>query len=137
MSPGYESATHSFYYGQDPTTCTYNTGVANTGTLTSPSIGGAGASATLRFWYWRQVEAYKFASYDKTYVQVTYNGGLTWTTVWSEDSKIASENAWTQASVVLSPTSSTMQVRFVFDSVDSFNNGYKGWLIDDVTVQNN
>jgi hypothetical protein len=133
VAPGYSSATHSFYYGQE-TTCNYSTGLSNTGTLTSPAISGLNASATLTFSYWRQVESYNGA-YDKTYVQVSYDGGLTWLTVWSKDSRNASENTWTLASVPLSPTNATMRVRFVLDTVDSFANTYHGWLIDDVTVR--
>jgi hypothetical protein len=135
VTPGYYSATHSFYYGQE-STCNYDTGrTSNTGSLTSPAISGLAASVALSFNYWRQVESYSGA-YDKTYAQVSYDGGVTWTTVWYRDTSYASENAWTPASICLSPTSTTMRVRFVFDTVDRNTNSYKGWLIDDVKVEN-
>ncbi len=134
VTPRYYSATHSFYYGQE-STCDYAAGnVANTGSLTSPTISGLAGSVTLSFYYWRQVESYNGA-YDKTSVQVSYDGGVTWSTVWYKDSRNVSENAWTLASVSLSPTSTSMRVRFAFDTVDQISNTYKGWLIDDVKVQ--
>ncbi|MCX6094884.1 MAG: chitobiase/beta-hexosaminidase C-terminal domain-containing protein [Candidatus Bipolaricaulota bacterium] len=105
------------------------------GELTSPVIAVAGGTtATLSFWHWREVEHYA-GSYDKTYVQVSYGGGA-WQTVWALDSATASSKAWGQVSQELSVPSgaSSLQVRFVFDSVDSYNNNYAGWFIDDVCV---
>jgi hypothetical protein len=136
VSPGYHSATHAFYYGQE-STCNYATGSATSGTLTSPLISGVGGSATFTFWYWRQVESYKQASYDQASVSVSYDGGTTWTRVWFEDTKSPSENAWTLAAIPLSPTSSTLRLQFTFNSIDGLGNNYKGWLIDDVVVTNN
>jgi hypothetical protein len=126
----------SFYYGQE-STCNYATGRSNTGILTSPKIVGLTASTTLSFSYWRQVESYTPGSYDQTTVQVSYNGGSTWSTIWTEDSRVASENSWKLASVNLAPTSGSIMVRFVFNTVDSLSNNFKGWLIDDVKVVNN
>jgi subtilisin len=135
VSPGYKSATHSFYYGKE-SSCNYDTGKRNSGTLTSPSVSGLGSSATLSFWYWREVESYNGA-YDKTYVQVSYNGGSTWSTVWYKDAKDASEKEWTFASISLTTGGSVMKVRFVFDTVDGVTNKFRGWLIDDIKVENN
>lgn len=138
VSPGYKSATRGFYYGSE-SSCTYDTGARNSGTLTSRTISGVNAgtsAATLSFWYWRQVESYNGA-YDKTSVQVSYDNGATWTTVWSKDSRNASESSWTQASIGLSPPANAqLRLRFVFDTMDSVANKYKGWLIDDVQVEN-
>lgn len=135
VTPGYKSATHSFYYGQE-SSCNYDTGKKNSGTLTSPSISGLGSSIKLSFWYWREVESYNGA-YDKTYAQVSYDNGSTWTTVWYKDSKDASEKEWTLASLDLTSGSDTMKVRFVFDTVDRVANKFRGWLVDDVTIANN
>ena len=97
VSPGYASQSHAFYYGQD-SKCNYDTGSA-TSALTSGVISGLPSGVTLSFSYWRQVEFYGNGSFDKTYVQVSYNGGLSWNAIWSEDSTKTSENAWTSASV--------------------------------------
>ncbi|MBI4053917.1 MAG: S8 family serine peptidase [Candidatus Doudnabacteria bacterium] len=135
VTPGYKSATHSFYYGKE-SSCNYDTGKKNTGALTSPSVSGLGSSIKLSFWYWREVESYNGA-YDKTSVQVSYDGGSTWTTVWYKDSKNASEKEWTFASLDLTSGSDAVKVRFAFDSVDGVANKFRGWLVDDVTIENN
>jgi len=57
------------------------------GELTSPVIDlPAGASAVrVGFAFYREVECYIQGSYDRTYVQVSFDGGP-WQTVWSMDS---------------------------------------------------
>lgn len=131
-SPGYSSATHAFYYGQD-STCNYSTGSATSGTLTSPEIFGITASSTLDFDYYRVVESFS-GSYDKTEVAVVAGG--TATTVWAQDSSTASAAAWQSASTIslASYAGQVIQIRFSFDSVDSVSNTFTGWLIDDVVV---
>lgn len=136
ISPSAASPVRAFYYGAE-STCSYASGRTNKGTLTSPSITGVGGAATLSFSYWREVELNTRRSYDTATVQVSYNNGRNWTTVWSASSRTASERAWLPVSVNLKPSSTTVTVRFVFDTVNSSNNGYKGWLIDDVKLTNN
>jgi hypothetical protein len=149
------SPTHSQWFG-DESTGTYGPGSAPSsalvgpertenvpmatgkvyGELTSPSISvTSGTAATVSFWHWREVEYYTKGNYDKTYVQVKYGGG-TWQTVWSLDSKTASSRAWEQVTQSLNVPAgvSSLQVRFVFDSVDKESNNYVGWFIDDVSV---
>ena len=82
------------------------------------------------------MESYNGA-YDKIFVQVSYDNGSTWTTVWYKDSRDPSEKEWTLASLDLIPGGSAMKVRFVFDTVDGVANKFRGWLIDDVKVENN
>ncbi|HEV3475380.1 MAG TPA: S8 family serine peptidase [Actinomycetota bacterium] len=131
---GYASPTRAFYYGQDAS-CSYANGSATTGTLTSPSIAVVGGSPIMvSFDSWRHVELYTGGSYDKTSVQVSFNGGSTWSTLWSRDSTTASQTDWTTVNVNVTPSSSNMRIRFVFDSVDAFDNDQVGWLIDDVTL---
>src|SRR5690606_3706641 len=61
-SPGYASATHAMYYGQD-SSCDYATGAATAGSLTSSLITGINSNSVLSFQYFRQVESYT-GSYD-------------------------------------------------------------------------
>jgi hypothetical protein len=149
------SATHSWWFA-DEATETYGPGSAPSslspaaerttavpkaadaecGELTSSLIAvRGGTDITLSFWYWRKVENCAQGSYDKTYVQVLHEGG-TWRTVWSLDSRTPSSGVWQQVTLGLGVATgvSTIQIRFVFDSVDRYYNDYAGWLIDDVMV---
>ncbi|MCP4662096.1 MAG: S8 family serine peptidase [bacterium] len=132
-SPGYSSATHAFYYGQD-SGCNYDAG-DTTGDLISPTIADINSTSTLSFDYFRQVESYS-GSYDQTQVAVSVAGSGSWTTVWSRDSSDTSENAWTASGAIdlSSYAGSDIQVRFRFDSVDGSYNTFTGWFIDDVVV---
>lgn len=134
-TPGYWSATHAMYYGQD-SSCDYSTGAGTTGSLTSPLITGINTASTLGFQYFRAVESYS-GPYDQTIVEVSNNGGSTWTAVWSRDSSNASENAWTSSGNIslASYAGQDIKVRFRFDSRDDMSNTYTGWLVDDVVVR--
>lgn len=132
-SPGYSSATHAFYYGQDAT-CNYSTGSSNTGTLTSPPVTGITSTSELSFNYYRRVESYN-GSYDRTQVHVIRSNG-TATQVFNLDSRNASSTTW-QSSGNLSLSAfagDTIRIRFTFNTVDSLANNFTGWLIDDVKV---
>jgi hypothetical protein len=51
-------------------------------------------------------------------VQVSYDDGSTWTTVWSKSNVDASENAWTLTNINLAPGGSSMRIRFTFNTGD-------------------
>jgi extracellular elastinolytic metalloproteinase len=133
-SPGYSSATRAFYYGQD-STCTYNTGATNTGTLTSPPVSGISSTSALSFNYFRRVESYTAGAYDKTLVDVIRSNG-TVTNVFSLDSRNASGTTWTSSGnlSLAAFAGDTIRVRFTFNTVDGTANAFTGWLIDDVKV---
>jgi len=151
------SPTHSWWFG-DERTGTYASGEYGTqsvksrasgnsikpmaatgrvyGSLTSASLSLSeyGRQARVSFRYWRSVESYLDASYDKTYVQVQFGGG--WQTIWSRSSQDPSKKTWEEVGLLVDvPSGATqMQVRFVFDSVDGLHNDYAGWFVDDVKV---
>ncbi|MEN3009384.1 MAG: T9SS type A sorting domain-containing protein, partial [Candidatus Bipolaricaulaceae bacterium] len=106
------------------------------GELTSKPFPLDGARyVKVSFRFWREVEPYDGA-YDQTYVQVRFDSGE-WKTAWYRDAKTPSEKVWTAVETegIAVPTgATTLQVRFVFDSVDRFNNKYIGWLVDEVRV---
>jgi len=108
------------------------------GELASPAVSVTGGTQVdLRFDYFRQVEYYAKGSYDKTYVQVRFDNGGQWQTVWELDSATPSQSTWMQAGpipIAVPAGASVMRVKFVFDSVDDYYNGYLGWLIDDVSI---
>ncbi|HEU68769.1 MAG TPA: T9SS type A sorting domain-containing protein [Candidatus Acetothermia bacterium] len=125
------------HYGQDPTDKpNFSTGARTTGALTTePFTLGDAAHVKVSFEYWREVESYAGA-YDQTYVQVKFGSGP-WQTLWYKDSQDPSEKAWTTFEgdgITVPAGATTMQIRFVFDSVDQFDNQYVGWLVDNVKV---
>ena len=151
------SPTHSWWFG-DERTGTYGSGTYSPqglqcrergdirpmaatgrvqGVLTSApiSVSNWGQTATLSFWHWRHVEDYTDAPYDRTYVQVTFDGAV-WQTVWSQDSRDPSQKDWETVSVAvpIQDGATQMRVRFVFDSVDGVENDYPGWFIDDIRL---
>jgi hypothetical protein len=131
-SPGYASPVRALYYGRDAT-CTYDTGARTSGSAASPSISGITSTTTLRFKHFRKVESAS-GSYDVSTVAVVV--GSTATTIWSQSSTTASQAAWVDSGAIsLSAyAGKTIQLRFSFDSKDSYSNAFTGWLVDDVTV---
>ncbi|MEE8523009.1 MAG: hypothetical protein V3T72_03685, partial [Thermoanaerobaculia bacterium] len=134
-SPGYSSPVKALYYGQDAG-CDYDTGAATSGDLISPQILGIIASSTLNFDYFRQVEGPTQSPFDVTEVAASAVGDPTWTTVWSKDSRDASENAWTPSGTISLAAfdGQTIQLRFRFDSTDELFNDFVGWSVDDIVV---
>lgn len=108
---------------------------ANSGTLTSPAISLAGTTeATLAFYERSDLEPWnEFRSgVDRTQVQVSANGGATWSTIFESHETDA---LWHQRIVDLSAyAGGTINLRFYFDTVDELINVYGGWKVDDVTV---
>jgi hypothetical protein len=121
------------YYGQD-SSCDYDTGSRTVGNLISPEITCVTASSALTFEYFREVEGPTQDPWETVSVAVRVVGQSSWTTVWSETSQEASENAWTTSPTLdlSSWADQTIQLRFRFDSVDEQFNGFVGWLVDDV-----
>lgn len=124
------------YGGQPPVVrYNYNTGNTTKGELTSKAFPLSGAKyVTVSFWYWREVESYA-GQYDRTYLQVKFGSG-SWCTIWYADSSVVSEKTWLNwlGSFEVPTGATTMQIRFVFDSVDRHNNGFVGWLVDNILV---
>lgn len=126
-APAYASPTHAFYYGQD-FSCNYNTGAANTGTLTSAPITGIDASSELSFQYIRDAET---GSYDVTTVEIVTAGGTTEVLRLSSNTSV-----WTSSGAIslAAFAGETLQVQFRLNTVDSIANSTLGWMIDDVVV---
>lgn len=126
----------------------------NSASLISPAITlPVGAPATLTFATWWEIESVNPAHFDMMYVDVSANGGATWQVLGvlnpstnpagGADAYPYTNNgldtpaSWRFASADLTPyAGSTVQVRFRFDSVDQYDNGFRGWLVDDVGVYN-
>ncbi len=125
----------SWWYGID-TLGNYNTGVRNSGNLTTPPIDLTEAeSAELTFEYWYETEYNMVADqrwlllkvgnspwqepYDPGAVQLTLTGNRTWL-------------GWTRP--LDAYVGNIIQIRFLFDTVDGSWNDYQGWYVDDLSV---
>ncbi|HEV3475017.1 MAG TPA: hypothetical protein VG602_06605 [Actinomycetota bacterium] len=116
--------------------CDYATLNPNSGTLTSPEVGVlTGREARIGFAYFTETECLppleRCSVFDKTTLEVSFDGGSTWTELWST---AATTTAWTPVSLDFVPTSDTMRMRFTFNTIDGFDNEHIGTLVDDITV---
>lgn len=126
----FPSSSNDAYYGVDGA-CTYDTGAANSGALalTFDVDLTQAQSGNLNFGSFEQTECGGNCSYDNRYVQISTNGGATWSTIGEGDT----EGFWYLKSLAL-PGGAPLRVRFLFDSVDDFLNSYFGWMVDDVQI---
>ncbi len=87
-------------------------------------------STAIQWWDWKDIES---ASYDWARVDVTKDGGTTWTTVWGPFGGVT-DTAYNQQTVVVDSTYnvSNFQFRFYFKSDGSLQ--YDGWYVDDIGV---
>jgi hypothetical protein len=120
------AGTSAAYYGQD-TNCTFNTGVTNSGTLTSPSIAlpsvPPGGQISLSFCSALVTE--NLGGYDEAEILVNGNpvGAASessdWTTVTVDLTSFAGQN---------------ITLGFRFDTVDGVNNNFRGWHVDNIVI---
>ena len=128
----------SFYFGQGEGPGgggNYNGG-NRAGTITSepialPNIPGL----ALAFNYVLQTEGN--GSFDVASVQVSNNGGATFTTIASSatPASLPLSGVWRNASFSLGAfAGQTVLIRFNFDTVDNIQNNFEGWYVNDVQV---
>ncbi len=138
MGSIFPSGTHCAWYGQDAT-CNYDSGFANSGALTClvPITLPATGRVSLRFWNSRFAECDPSLHVDTTQVQISSDGGATWTVgydfcYWGE---LGLVYRWHPREFDLTAhQGQTIRIRFWFDTVDDIDNDYLGWFVDDVTV---
>lgn len=131
-----KSLSHAWYYGQE-NTWNYDTGSTNSGSLISQDINLCSFSnATLTFWSWYETQPAPFANtHDRKYVDVSTNGGHTWTQVYQITLPPHDMKTWEQISVNLSSyIGRIINIRFRFDTGDISDNQYEGWYVDDIKV---
>lgn len=129
------SAVSSWYYGQEGL-WSYDTGVANSGTLTSRKIDlSAYNDALLTFNHFRTVEAYQ-GSYDICAVEASRDGGANWERLMERNSSSPAVSGWTSSGAVMLTgyAGGSVLLRFSFDTVDATSNGYEGWYVDDIRI---
>jgi VCBS repeat-containing protein len=130
MVAPFPSPTSAAYYGIDGT-CTYDTGAANSGSLSLNAPVAVAAGDTLSFWSYEETECGGVCSYDHRYVEISTDGGATWTTLGQGDA----EGSWYRWTYDLSAyAGQSVLIRFRFDTVDADFNGYFGWMVDNVRI---
>jgi PKD repeat protein/surface antigen len=129
--PENHSSSNSWWYGQDATG-DYDTGAANSGSLTSRQIYIPESGHYLRFWYWYETET-QGSDWDQRWVQIAVDGGAFNDVLQLRDDP---KRWWLQSPAIdLSGYAGhTIQIRFHFETLDSEYNGYRGWYIDDFEI---
>ena len=120
----------SWYYGQD-SSCTYDIGTANSGSLTtvSPISLPPGSSPTLSFWSWENSEGNSY--YDSRQVLVSTDG-VVFNNLWVSGNNEAN---WYEVEIDLSSyAGQSIWLRFMFNAQDNLYNNYTGWYLDDIQV---
>ena len=88
------------------------------------------SGASISFKYFLDTEG--GTSFDQARVQISNNGGGTWTNLLGP---LAESSTFTSASASLAAfAGQTVQVRFLFDTIDSIANAFEGWYVDDVQI---
>jgi hypothetical protein len=114
------------YYGQD-STCTFNSGAINTGTLTAapivlPSVPPGGS---ISLTYCSALVTENLSPYDAATVLV--NG--------AELDHASDSAAWETRTVNLtSYAGQSITLGFKFDTVDNINNDFRGWHVDNIRI---
>ncbi len=127
--------------------------VPNTGWAISPEIDMSNlADATLTFWTWWEIEGVDVPWFDVMHVEASTDGGLTWSPVGSgqlnplddvnanahvgySSGGVGEPGLWVHHAFTMTEfTGGSCWIRFRFDTVDQLYNGFRGWLIDDVSV---
>jgi hypothetical protein len=135
VAPGFSSATHAWYFGQDAS-CDFDLGTTVQGTLISPPFGPLTASAELSFAQYREVESFSGAGdLDVTSVAVQGQNGSE-LEVWRQTSADPSRAEWEAVGPIPLPgfDGEMVRLRFRFDSGDAQGNRFAGWAIDDVRI---
>ncbi len=127
-----------------------NSTAPNEGSLTSPTIDlTAVEEASLEFWTWWEIEGVDANAFDMMYVQISVDGGefqtLGQLNPINDVDNLPEQNyssggssappIWINPHFDLSQFAGhEIQIRFLFQTMDSNYNGFRGWVIDDIKV---
>jgi len=125
------------YYGSNETTFaggTYLNGVSNRGAVFSPLIPlPAASNLVLSFHHFKATEGNP--AFDVADVAVNAGAGFISLLNSASNTLPDTGGAWLTAQADLSPfAGQTLQLRFLFDTIDAVDNAFEGWFIDDVTI---
>jgi hypothetical protein len=130
----FRSFNQSMWFGQEGTG-DYDSGFREMGNITSDPFDLSGESeAILEFYHWRVVE--EFGGFDVSRVFIS-NDGATWYTIYQDDMNVGLP--WQREIINISTWcgNNSVQIMFHFDTVDTFGNNFRGWLVDDVKIYTN
>jgi hypothetical protein len=126
------TGTASFWYGQEATG-NYNTGAANTGTLTSPIIDLAGVEQpALVVAQYLDVE--EGTTWDLVTITVRDVDDAAVTVVGAKTTGFTGGVFQPRVLDLAALTGRRVQIDFAFNTVDGILNDTVGWLVDDVTI---
>lgn len=126
----------SWGYEVNSATSGYDNGQPNYGDLTSPSINiPAGGPYYLRFWYLYETEG-SGKHWDQRWVQISVNGAAFNNVLQLFDDP---PNVWLQTPAIdlSAHAGKAIQVRLHFETLDAAKNAYKGWYVDDLSIDTN
>jgi extracellular elastinolytic metalloproteinase len=129
MAAPFPSSSNAAYFG-DETSCTYDTGATESGTLSMVTpVLLSGTAPKLTFSSYETTEGY--TGYDERFVDISKDGGTSWIKL----GELNTENVWYQASFDLTPyIGDNVLIRFRFESIDEQYNDYFGWMVDNVEI---
>ena len=133
-----KTSPHSLAYNKE-IDHTYETGVANSGTVVTPPIfvPDLDARTYTGFFGWHEIEEWEDGAYDILRVDLLWEemGVGQRRTIFERDSQDASQpyfyRVWRDISDV---AGSTVQLEFSFATVDGLYNEYEGWYVDNVFI---
>ncbi len=120
------SATMMWY--ADGAKGTYDTGAANRGEFITAYF-HINTGDKLYFWSYEHTE--NLAGYDTRKIFISAEGSPNWAQL---TELFGTEQVWYNAAIPIPPQFEGLNARFrfVFDTVDRYNNGFPGWFVDDI-----
>ncbi len=135
---GQHTTNTSFRLARDVTGTNLNTtydmdGQAVISWLDSPMVNAQAFGTPNLYVSWNELY-FTEAEYDQCTVQLSQDGGWNWVVVRSAVSGIQSQWVHRVADISAFRNSNALQIRFLFRTLNTINNNYRGWWVDDVLV---
>ncbi len=136
---GHTGPGHAMFQGSG---CQFGNGSSTvSGSLVTPTVLVSPSGGTLNFNYFIQNECAGSSvdcTYDVLSVEISNNGGTSYTTVLNSDFSpggIGNTVQWTSVAYNLSAyAGQTIRVRFNFNSIDGIGNAFDGIYVDDINI---
>ena len=125
----------SFYYGSE-TTGTYNTGLRNSGSITTDIMHVPSNSPQLSFNYVLRTQG--LLALDRATVSISKdNFATSEILLLGGSSTMPFSTAWRSLVLELGRfANQDVKLRFTFDTVNALNNNFEGWYVDDIDISN-